>query len=48
VGLSQKESADFVYENYTADHVEKGIKALKVAGEMQSRKVKGAFHHNTN
>jgi AMP nucleosidase len=45
-GIKTKESADLVYDNFTADHVDKGIKILKAAGEMQSRQVKGAYHHN--
>lgn len=35
-----------IYDTYSADHVEKGIKILKVAREMQSRKIKGAYHRN--
>jgi AMP nucleosidase len=45
-GIKTKESAQMVFDKYTADHVEKGIKILKLAREMQSRKIKGAYHRN--
>jgi AMP nucleosidase len=45
-GLKTKESAKFIYENFMADHVEKGIEALKVARRMQSLHIKGAYHRN--
>jgi len=35
-----------IYDTYSADHVEKGIRILKVAREMQSHRVKGAYHSN--
>lgn len=47
-GIKTKESSQKVFEKHTADHVEKGIKILKVAREMQARKVKGAYHRNLN
>jgi AMP nucleosidase len=45
-GIKTKQSSQWVYDNYTADHVEKGIKILHHARVMQSHKVKGAYHRN--
>lgn len=45
-GIKTKESAKAVYDTYTSDHVEKGIKILKHAREMQSKLIKGAYHRN--
>ncbi len=47
-GIKTKQSSSFVYDNYTADHVEKGIKILQRAREMQSKHIKGAYHRNLN
>lgn len=45
-GIKTKKKAEFVYDNYTADHVEKGVQILKEARKMQSLHVKGAYHRN--
>jgi len=45
-GLKTKKSSEFVYEKYTADHVEKGIAILKYARTLQMQHVKGAYHRN--
>lgn len=45
-GIKTKESSKKVYDQYTSDHVEKGIKILHRARVMQSKKVKGAYHRN--
>lgn len=45
-GIKTKESSQWVYDNFTADHVEKGVRILKLAREMQSKQVKGAYHRN--
>lgn len=45
-GIKTKQSSQMIFEKHSADHVEKGIKILKVAREMQSRKIKGAYHRN--
>ncbi len=45
-GIKRKKSADFVFENYTSDHVEKGILVLERAKEMQFKSIKGAYHRN--
>jgi AMP nucleosidase len=45
-GVKTKEGARLVFDKYTEDHVEKGIRILKVARDMQSKKVKGAYHRN--
>ncbi|MDE3045367.1 MAG: AMP nucleosidase [Verrucomicrobiota bacterium] len=47
-GIKTKGSSQMVFEKYTADHVEKGVQILQVAREMQSKKVKGAYHRNLN
>jgi AMP nucleosidase len=47
-GIKTKQSSQWVYDTYTADHVEKGIKILKHAREMQSKMIKGAYHRNIN
>jgi AMP nucleosidase len=47
-GIKTKESSKKIYDTYAADHVEKGIKILKYAREMQAKKVKGAYHRNLN
>lgn len=44
-GIKTKQSSQFVFEQYTSDHVEKGIRALKLAHTMQSKQIKGAYHH---
>jgi len=41
-----KSISDFVFENYTEEHVELGIKTLKIASHMISQKIKGAYHRN--
>jgi AMP nucleosidase len=45
-GIKTKQSSQMIYDTYSADHVEKGVKILKLAREMQSRKIKGAYHRN--
>lgn len=45
-GIKTKQSSQWVFDTYTADHVEKGIKIMKVAREMQAKKIKGAYHRN--
>lgn len=47
-GVKTKQSSQWVYDNYTADHVEKGVKILQHARVMQSKKIKGAYHRNIN
>lgn len=47
-GIKTKQSSQWVFDNFTADHVEKGIRILKRAREMQAKKVKGAYHRNLN
>lgn len=42
-GIKTKESAAAIFEKHTADHVEKGIRILKVAREMQSKHIKGSY-----
>jgi len=45
-GLKTKKSSEFIFENYMADHVEKGTRILKAARAMQMQHVKGAYHRN--
>ena len=47
-GIKTKESSQRVFENFTADHVEKGVRILKLSREMQGKKIKGAYHRNIN
>jgi AMP nucleosidase len=47
-GIKTKQSSQWVYDNFMADHVEKGIRILKRAREMQEQKIKGAYHRNVN
>jgi AMP nucleosidase len=44
--VKTKQSSQWVFDNFTADHVEKGVRILKLACEMQSKKIKGAYHRN--
>lgn len=41
-----KESSKLVFERHMPSHIEHGVKILKVARDMQSRHVKGAYHRN--
>ena len=45
-GVKTKKKSEFVYEKYTADHVEKGVEIIKAARKMQSQHIKGAYHRN--
>ncbi len=45
-GIKTKESSKKVFDEHMPDHIEKGIKILKVARDMQSKLVKGAYHRN--
>jgi AMP nucleosidase len=45
-GIKTKQSSQMIFDKYAADHIEKGVRILKVAREMQSRRVKGAYHSN--
>lgn len=45
-GIKTKQSSQWVFDNFMADHVEKGVRILKLAREMQSKHVKGAYHRN--
>ncbi len=47
-GVKTKEGARAVFDAYTQDHVEKGIRILRLAREMQSKRIKGAYHRNIN
>jgi len=42
-GLKTKKTTDYVFENYTKDHVEKGIEILKRARNMQRQSIKGSY-----
>lgn len=45
-GIKTKKSSESVFENHTADHVEKGVEILKAARLMQHKHIKGAYHRN--
>lgn len=45
-GIKTKESSDRIFDTFTPDHVEKGMKILKHAREMQAKQIKGAYHRN--
>ena len=45
-GIKTKQSSQWVFDNFMADHIEKGIRILKLAREMQSKQIKGAYHRN--
>ncbi|NGX29945.1 MAG: AMP nucleosidase [Candidatus Anoxychlamydiales bacterium] len=47
-GVKTKKSAEFVFENYTKDHVEKGVEILKKARELQQKSVKGSYKRDIN
>jgi AMP nucleosidase len=42
-GIKTKEISDKVYETYTADHVEKGVRILKSARDMLNKRIKGFY-----
>lgn len=42
-GIKTKKSAKMVFETYTADHLEKGMRIISVMKEMLKHKAKGAF-----
>lgn len=41
--IKTKEISDEVYENYTEDHVEKGVKIIHVLKQLQENRAKGAY-----
>ncbi|MES2122691.1 MAG: AMP nucleosidase [Chlamydiota bacterium] len=45
-GVKTKRSSESVYDKFMADHVEKGVAALKIAQRMQELHIKGAYHRN--
>jgi AMP nucleosidase len=45
-GVKTKEGSQKIFDTYPASHVEHGIKILRHARDMQSNKVKGAYHRN--
>ena len=45
-GIKTKQSAQLIFDQYTPDHVEKGVKILQAARKMQEKKIKGAYHRN--
>jgi AMP nucleosidase len=45
-GIKTKKSAEYVLENFTKDHVEKGIFILKRARELQKKYTKGSYKRN--
>ena len=45
-GIKTKQSSQWVFDNCMADHIEKGVKILQFAREMQAKQIKGAYHRN--
>jgi len=45
-GIKTKKISETVFDKYMADHIEKGVKILKLSTEMQAKKIKGAYHRN--
>jgi AMP nucleosidase len=45
-GIKTKQSSQWVFDNCMANHIENGVKVLKLAREMQSKQIKGAYHRN--
>lgn len=46
-GIKTKSSAKMIFDTYTTDHLQKGMRTIAVMKEMQSHKVKGAFRGNS-
>jgi AMP nucleosidase len=44
-GVKTKDSSEMVYQTFTKDHVEKGIRILKLSQNMLQKKRKGAYKH---
>lgn len=42
-GIKTKKSASYIFENFTKDHLEKGVKVIEVVRESLKKKEKGAF-----
>jgi AMP nucleosidase len=42
-GIKTKQSAKMIFDTYTMDHLEKGVRTIAVVGEMLKHKAKGAF-----
>lgn len=42
-GIKTKESAKAIFDQYTTDHLEKGVRTVQVMKEMLKHKAKGAF-----
>ncbi|MCB1110071.1 MAG: AMP nucleosidase [Chlamydiia bacterium] len=44
--IKTKKSSEEIFKRFMPDHIEKGMKILKHARTMQSKKLKGAYHRN--
>ncbi len=42
-GIKTKESSKRIFEQYTVDHLQKGVKSIEVMKEMLHKKMKGAY-----
>ncbi len=42
-GIKTKKSSQHIFDTYTHDHLEKGVKTIQVVKEMLKHKAKGAF-----
>lgn len=43
-GIKTKKRAEMIFQNHMHDHVEKGIKIIHYAREMQKKSIKGSYH----
>lgn len=42
-GIKTKKSAQYIFDTYTKDHLEKGVKTIQLIKELLNQKAKGAF-----
>lgn len=45
-GVKTKQGSQSVFDRHMPDHIDKGLKILKVARDMQAKHIKGAYHRN--
>lgn len=44
--VKTKKSSEEIFKRFMPDHVDRGIEALKLGRQMQSKRIKGAYHRN--
>ena len=45
-GIKNKVMSEKIFDDFMADHIEKGVKILKIARKMQNSQIKGSYHRN--